>query len=52
MWRMMGALLDVSGSLDVSVIGWERGWMGALLDVGGRVRWRRCCDVDGVVERW
>ena len=42
----MGALLDGS------VVGWERRWMGALLDVGGRVRWRRCCDVDGVVERW
>ena len=42
--------------LDGSVVGWERcwmlvgRWMGALLDVGGRVRWRRCCDVDGVVE--
>ena len=33
-WSMMGALLDGS------VVGWERCWMGALLDVGG------------VVERW
>ena len=44
--RWMGAWLDGS------VVGWERGWMGALWDVGGRVRWRRCCDADGVVERW
>ena len=41
MWRMMGALLDVS------VIGWERGWMGALLDVSGSldvsvIGWQRC----------
>ena len=34
------------------VVGCERGWMGAPLDVGGRVRRRRRCDADGVVERW
>ena len=26
--------------------------MEALLRCGEGVRWRRCCDVDGVVERW
>ena len=54
--------------MDVGVIGWERGWMGAWLDVSGLldvsgsldvnvVGWERgwmgaSLDVGGVVERW
>ena len=64
MWRMMVALLDVSGSLDGSggetitvMVGCE--WVLDVSVVGCERRWmlvglgcERVLDVGGVVERW
>ena len=51
MWRMMGAPLDVSGSLDVG--GWLDGSVvGCERVVGWERRWTLAGKQDGVVERW